>query len=378
MIDNDGHVALVDFGLAKLHVSEYKGAKTMAGSPQYTAPELLLPKTKRSYGKAADWWSLGILLYEMSVGKSPFYDSNIEKMYHKIQNDPLTFPDRPELPPDLKDVLVGFLQKDPTKRLGSKIGDILTHPYFKGIDWDLLLQKKITPPWKPNLASPLDVDYVDTEFTDMDVHREVQSPTDKSSRPKGFLSLVSSRGGRKSAPPEQDPTFKDFTYFCEDPDALVEVTNLVHELHPTPPPPPPPPAAGLLNDEASSSDGESDLGPDPSGTPLSSFVENGRLDPVALSRSPEHVRKSLQQLESEMAQSFERLEVTITRERPAHLQTSAAAQPEVIGATYSSVSVPATPTDSASTAGAYPIQRRSGESNSSSSSGSQHDPSLQI
>ncbi|KAJ0406829.1 hypothetical protein P43SY_008851 [Pythium insidiosum] len=107
MIDNDGHVALVDFGLAKLHVSEYKGAKTMAGSPQYTAPELLLPKTKRSYGKAADWWSLGILLYEMSVGKSPFYDSNIEKMYHKIQNDPLVFPDRPELPPDLKDILIG-------------------------------------------------------------------------------------------------------------------------------------------------------------------------------------------------------------------------------------------------------------------------------
>jgi serum/glucocorticoid-regulated kinase 2 len=105
MIDGDGHIALVDFGLAKLHVSEFKGAKTMAGSPQYTAPELLLPKAKRSYGKAADWWSLGILLYEMSVGKSPFYDNNIDKMYKKIQNDPLTFPAKPELPEDLKDLL---------------------------------------------------------------------------------------------------------------------------------------------------------------------------------------------------------------------------------------------------------------------------------
>lgn len=107
MIDADGHIALVDFGLAKLHVSNYNGAKTMAGSPQYTAPELLLPKAKRSYGKAADWWSLGILLYEMSVGKSPFYDNNIEKMYSKIQNDPLTFPEKPELSDDLKDILDG-------------------------------------------------------------------------------------------------------------------------------------------------------------------------------------------------------------------------------------------------------------------------------
>lgn len=107
MIDADGHIALVDFGLAKLHVSEFKGAKTMAGSPQYTAPELLLPKAKRSYGKAADWWSLGILLYEMSIGKSPFFDSNIEKMYHKIQNDPLVFPATPETSPELQDLLLG-------------------------------------------------------------------------------------------------------------------------------------------------------------------------------------------------------------------------------------------------------------------------------
>jgi serum/glucocorticoid-regulated kinase 2 len=107
MIDADGHIALVDFGLAKLHVSKFKGAKTMAGSPQYTAPELLLPKSQRSYGKAADWWSLGILLYEMSIGRSPFYDSNIERMYQKIQHDPLSFPPSPVISPDLQDLLLG-------------------------------------------------------------------------------------------------------------------------------------------------------------------------------------------------------------------------------------------------------------------------------
>ncbi|OWZ21121.1 AGC/AKT protein kinase [Phytophthora megakarya] len=317
MIDAEGHVALVDFGLAKLHVSEYKGAKTMAGSPQYTAPELLLPKAKRSYGKAADWWSLGILLYEMSVGKSPFYDNNIEKMYHKIQNDPLVFPSKPLLTDELKAILRGFLQKDPTKRLGTNISDILEHPYFRGIDWDLLLKKQITPPWKPKLVSPLDVEYVDTEFTDLDVHNEVQSPTDKSAaKSKGFLSLVSSRGSReKAAPPVQDPTFKDFTYFCEDPDALVEVTNLVSELRPPPPPLSPTPST-LLNEEDSD---ESDRPPEHQiseceGTPLSSFVENGHLNPMPI--SPKQFHEGLKKLEASMTEQFERVEVTISRERP--------------------------------------------------------------
>ncbi|KAI9906447.1 hypothetical protein PsorP6_004717 [Peronosclerospora sorghi] len=317
MIDADGHVALVDFGLAKLHVSEYKGAKTMAGSPQYTAPELLLPKAKRSYGKAADWWSLGILLYEMSVGKSPFYDNNIETMYQKIQNDPLVFPAKPILSDELKSILRSFLQKDPTKRLGTNISDILEHPYFRGIDWDLLLKKQITPPWKPKLTSLLDVEYVDTEFTDLDVNSEVQSPTDKSAaRSKGFLSLVSSRSSReKSAPPVQDPTFKDFTYFCEDPDALVEVTNLVSELRPPPPPPSPSFSPPLNEDEPDRlADHENSILSECEGTPLSSFVENGYLNPMPI--SPKQFHEGLKKLESSMTEQFERVEVTISRGRP--------------------------------------------------------------
>ncbi|CAH0522651.1 unnamed protein product [Peronospora belbahrii] len=316
MIDADGHVALVDFGLAKLHVSEYKGAKTMAGSPQYTAPELLLPKAKRSYGKAADWWSLGILLYEMSVGKSPFYDNNIEKMYHKIQNDPLVFPSKPVLTDELKSILRSFLQKDPTKRLGTNISDILEHPYFRGIDWDLLLKKQITPPWKPKLTSLLDVEYVDAEFTDLDVHNEVHSPTDKTTaKAKGFLSLVSSRGNReKAAPPVQDPTFKDFTYFCEDPDALVEVTNLVSELRPPPPPPCPHPNEEDSDESDRSADHDQSIISECGGTPLSSFVENGHLNPLPM--SPNQFHEGLKKLESSMSEQFERVEVTISRGRP--------------------------------------------------------------
>ncbi|KAE9231572.1 hypothetical protein PF005_g3040 [Phytophthora fragariae] len=214
-----------------------------------------------------------------------------------------------------KSILRGFLQKDPTKRLGTNISDILQHPFFRGIDWDLLLKKQITAPWKPKLASPLDVEYVDTEFTDLDVHNEVQSPTDKSAaKSKGFLSLVSSRGSReKAAPPVQDPTFKDFTYFCEDPDALVEVTNLVSELRPPPPP------SALLNEEDSDEsdrpvEHDSSMPSECEGTPLSSFVENGHLNPMPI--SPKQFHEGLKKLEASMTEQFERVEVTISRERP--------------------------------------------------------------
>ncbi|KAE8880270.1 hypothetical protein PF003_g35672 [Phytophthora fragariae] len=216
---------------------------------------------------------------------------------------------------ELRSILRGFLQKDPTKRLGTNISDILQHPFFRGIDWDLLLKKQITAPWKPKLASPLDVEYVDTEFTDLDVHNEVQSPTDKSAaKSKGFLSLVSSRGSReKAAPPVQDPTFKDFTYFCEDPDALVEVTNLVSELRPPPPP------SALLNEEDSDEsdrpvEHDSSMPSECEGTPLSSFVENGHLNPMPI--SPKQFHEGLKKLEASMTEQFERVEVTISRERP--------------------------------------------------------------
>lgn len=231
MIDHDGHIALVDFGLAKIHVSDYKGAKTMAGSPQYTAPELLKPRGKRSYGKAADWWSLGILLYEMSIGKSPFFNSNVEKMYQKIQHDDVSFPKRPAVSNELKDLLYGLLRKDPTQRLGNDITDLLQHPFFSGIDWDLLLQREVIPPWRPKLTSKLDIGYIDTEFIDLDASQEVRSPDQKIT--KGFLSQIRSKKSAKKAKPDnEDPTFKDFNYFCDDPDSLVEFNTLRGELRP--------------------------------------------------------------------------------------------------------------------------------------------------
>ncbi|KAE9358317.1 hypothetical protein PF008_g2727 [Phytophthora fragariae] len=216
---------------------------------------------------------------------------------------------------DLIDMQVGDCELDASGKSLTVKGTETLKSKHSGAVITQSWSHRITAPWKPKLASPLDVEYVDTEFTDLDVHNEVQSPTDKSAaKSKGFLSLVSSRGSReKAAPPVQDPTFKDFTYFCEDPDALVEVTNLVSELRPPPPP------SALLNEEDSDEsdrpvEHDSSMPSECEGTPLSSFVENGHLNPMPI--SPKQFHEGLKKLEASMTEQFERVEVTISRERP--------------------------------------------------------------
>ncbi|CAI5707042.1 unnamed protein product [Peronospora farinosa] len=150
MLDADGNVALVDFGLSKTNVNQMSGARTMAGSPAYTAPELLKPKRSRDYGKAVDWWCLGILLYEMLLAKRPFHHLNVSVLYKLIEKEPVKFPSKCGINPEARSLILGLLEKDPNKRLGAhQTSDILTHPFFKDVRWSMVLRKKITPPWVP-------------------------------------------------------------------------------------------------------------------------------------------------------------------------------------------------------------------------------------
>ena|SRR5579871_5293124 len=100
LIDYNGHIALCDFGLCKLNMTESETTNTFCGTPEYLAPELLL---SQGYTKTVDWWTLGVLLYEMLTGLPPFYDENTNKMYGKILQDELRFPD--EVMDDARDLL---------------------------------------------------------------------------------------------------------------------------------------------------------------------------------------------------------------------------------------------------------------------------------
>lgn len=162
LLDYTGHIALCDFGLCKLNMGEAERTNTFCGTPEYLAPEVIKGE---GYGKTIDWWTLGILLYEMLSGLPPYYDEDHHTMYRKILKDPLTFP--AEIKPDARALLTGLLDRDPNNRLGARgAEDIKRHGFFgKWIDWDRLNSKGYRPPFKPSVESAADASNFDSEFT---------------------------------------------------------------------------------------------------------------------------------------------------------------------------------------------------------------------
>ncbi|CAB4257133.1 similar to Saccharomyces cerevisiae YMR104C YPK2 Protein kinase with similarity to serine/threonine protein kinase Ypk1p [Maudiozyma barnettii] len=161
LLDYQGHIALCDFGLCKLNMKDEDKTDTFCGTPEYLAPELLLGQ---GYSKVVDWWTLGVLLYEMLTGLPPYYDEDVPKMYKKILQEPLRFPDGFDR--DAKDLLIGLLSRDPTRRLGRNGADeIKNHPFFSQLSWKRLWMKGYIPPYKPHVSNAADTSNFDQEFT---------------------------------------------------------------------------------------------------------------------------------------------------------------------------------------------------------------------
>ncbi|KAJ4163474.1 hypothetical protein LMH87_005198 [Akanthomyces muscarius] len=164
LLDANGHIALCDFGLSKANLTKNDTTNTFCGTTEYLAPEVLLDES--GYTKMVDFWSLGVLVFEMCCGWSPFYAEDTQQMYKNIAFGKVRFP-RDTLSQEGRNFVKGLLNRNPKHRLGATddAEELKQHAFFKDIDWTLLTQKRIAPPFKPKLKSETDVSYFDPEFT---------------------------------------------------------------------------------------------------------------------------------------------------------------------------------------------------------------------
>ncbi len=171
LLDVDGYVKLTDFGLAKF-IKKEDVALTFCGTPDYLAPEVILGK---GHNRAADWWSLGILLYEMIFGIPPFYSSQVQKMYRKIVREKVVFRSSVKVSDEAKDIILKLLNKDQKRRLGS-ISDsleILSHPFFNDLHWKDLISKNKKAPFIPEIKGDKWIKNFDEDFTKLEAKDSV-------------------------------------------------------------------------------------------------------------------------------------------------------------------------------------------------------------
>lgn len=172
LMGEDGYLYLADFGLAK-DMNKRDFTSSFCGTPEYLAPEII---KNIGHNHAVDWWSIGVLIYEMIVGFPPFYHSDQKTMYELIEDFPVKFPDpvkhKIAMSEEVKDLIGKMLCKDPKTRIGTVGGvdEIQEHPWFEGFDFDKLLNRELDAPMIPKLSENLeDVSNFDDEFTDQDV-----------------------------------------------------------------------------------------------------------------------------------------------------------------------------------------------------------------
>jgi protein-serine/threonine kinase len=211
LLDAHGHLALTDFGLCKQLANDQdtiQGVVPAGITQEYLAPEMVL---QQPYGKPVDWWSLGILMFELLTGSPPFQSVNEIELFRQILYGPIKFTAAGScISQEAKDFVYQLLRRNPTKRLGSRSGvsQIKAHPFFNGINWDIVYKKQIHLPFTPDVKEQL-------QEEDLAVAAAAAAPTPRNETAKYHLLLVS-----------EQPKFKGFSYNHEDHSILKGVHSL--------------------------------------------------------------------------------------------------------------------------------------------------------
>ncbi|PGH23320.1 AGC/AKT protein kinase [Polytolypa hystricis UAMH7299] len=207
LLDANGHIALCDFGLSKANLTKNDTTNTFCGTTEYLAPEVLLDE--QGYTKMVDFWSLGVLVFEMCCGWSPFYAEDTQQMYKNIAFGKVRFP-RDALSTEGRNFVKGLLNRNPKHRLGATddAKELMAHPFFHDVDWVALGKKNVAPPFKPKLKSVTDTSYFDPEFT---------TALDHSSSLNARAAALAAGAMPASTPlsPGMQANFKGFTFVNE-------------------------------------------------------------------------------------------------------------------------------------------------------------------
>ncbi|XP_031825479.1 ribosomal protein S6 kinase 2 beta isoform X1 [Nomia melanderi] len=160
LLDTEGHISLTDFGLSKQPLDDCK-AYSFCGTVEYMAPEIV---NRKGHSFAADWWSFGVLMFEMLTGALPFQGVNRKETMTQILKAKLSMP--LNISPEAQALLRVLFKRTPANRLGSGgVEEIKNHVFFATIDWEALYKKEIKPPFKPAVSQDDDAFYFDSEFT---------------------------------------------------------------------------------------------------------------------------------------------------------------------------------------------------------------------
>uniref|UniRef100_A0A8D2BGC1 non-specific serine/threonine protein kinase n=1 Tax=Sus scrofa TaxID=9823 RepID=A0A8D2BGC1_PIG len=169
LLDEEGHIKVTDFGLSKEAIDHDKRAYSFCGTIEYMAPEVV---NRRGHTQSADWWSFGVLMFEMLTGSLPFQGKDRKETMALVLKAKLGMPQF--LSAEAQSLLRALFKRNPCNRLGAGLDgveEIKRHPFFATIDWNKLYRKEIKPPFKPAVGRPEDTFHFDPEFT-------TRTPTD--------------------------------------------------------------------------------------------------------------------------------------------------------------------------------------------------------
>ncbi|XP_017549573.1 ribosomal protein S6 kinase alpha-2 [Pygocentrus nattereri] len=200
LLDEEGHIKITDFGLSKEAIDHDKRAYSFCGTIEYMAPEVV---NRRGHTQSADWWSFGVLMFEMLTGSLPFQGKDRKETMALILKAKLGMPQF--LSPEVQSLLRALFKRNPSNRLGAGpdgVEEIKRHHFFATIDWNKLYRKEIKPPFKPAVGRPEDTFHFDPEFTS-------RTPTDSPGVPpsanahqlfRGFSFVATNLGPEQSIP----------------------------------------------------------------------------------------------------------------------------------------------------------------------------------